>query len=782
MKRYLLFFSLCYFNVAMSQDLATIKQRLITSYMTNPSKSSVDAVVSLMNSNGSFSDIANYSATNVDLRLHLTRLNILASAYKNSSNLSTYYNNTIIRNKYYLGLGFWIAENPVNSNWWYRQIAYPKEATKGFDLMADNMMVDNPTLYNNAVSYLMWGYNQNAHMDGANISDTIMGAIGAVVWQSNTTKLTQMKGMINDLLQINNEGEGFGADYMFAQHSGHGRQINTTSYGKEMYNSVLHFIEVTNGTTYAISPSSLTLLENGVLKALQWITFKNHYDPSTSGRWLNSNTSIASLVSISNRMLALNSPQNAALIDARNVINGTSSLTGNSMYWRLDYMIHRNANYMMSTRMTSTRTVSTESDGVSVGLNNFYTGAGVNYITVIGSEYDGSYFANCNYRQLPGTTVEQRTGALPVCEWGNGGTNDNKFAGGASNGTMGCAGMIWQEKPTVTNNLKAYKAWFYFPNETVALGAGISETGGVANVYTTLNQTNFNATEGVSYKKSGVVNTTTTPTTFSVVSPDWFYHGKVGYANLNVAGNHNGSQPFVVNTNNGLVSIAINHGQNPTNTTGKYSYVILPNATLAGMPALASGLTTKIRVDNNNASIQAVTQLELNATQVVFSSAAGGTLTIPATNESITVNVPCVLILDRQAGKIYVANPRAESAGTNVSVTYVNAGVSTTNTITFPTGNLSGSTVSFMPTNLLAVDSFNNDVDKANVVMAKNKLQITANFPIEKVAVYDMSGSLIHSFIGNGTQEIEESMIVSNGIYIVRINNNIAVKVINQQN
>ncbi|HEY6143149.1 MAG TPA: polysaccharide lyase family 8 super-sandwich domain-containing protein, partial [Flavobacterium sp.] len=490
MKKYIPFVFFFFFNVAVSQDLATIKQRLTIAYKTNPVKDSIDNILAFMDVNGGFTDL-NYSEDK-DLSLHLNRINSLASAFTNSDNLSTYYNDNTIKQTYYLSLGFWITTNHTPTNWWYRQIWYPRVATKGFVLLADNLRVDNLSLYNSAVSYLMWGYNQNAHMDGANISDTIIGALGAAVCDSNTVVLGKFKDWIDGLLLINDTGEGIGADYMFAQHSSYGRQLNSMSYGSEAYKSILDYIEATNETVYGIT--NLFHLENGILNGFQWVAFKNNYDPSTSGRNLNSSIGMEDLVSISDRMLALNSPQKEALTTANLRIKGANTLVGNSMYWRLDYMVHRNLNYMMSTRMTSTRTVSTESDGVDVGIFNYYSGAGVNYVTVTGSEYDGEFFKKFNYRQFPGTTAEQDSGPLPLITWGQGGTNGNSFAGGVSNGTRGCSGMIWKKR-----NVSAYKSWFCFPDEIVALGSGISETVGTANVYTTLNQTNFNVTEGVSY-------------------------------------------------------------------------------------------------------------------------------------------------------------------------------------------------------------------------------------------------------------------------------------------
>jgi hypothetical protein len=184
-------------------------------------------------------------------------------------------------------------------------------------------------------------------------------------------------------------------------------------------------------------------------------------------------------------------------------------------------------------------------------------------------------------------------------------------------------------------------------------------------------------------------------------------------------------------------------------------------------------------VESNTAGIQAVSHTTLNTTQIVFSAAAGGTLTM-STGDNITVNVPCALILDRLAGKIYVSNPRAESAGTTVLVSYLKGATTTANTVVFPTGNLSGSTTSITLSNL-AVESFQpNTNTQARVICDNNILKIATNFPIDSVSIYTMSGAKINSFSGNGTQEMEENWVAPAGIYIVIINNKVTVKIMNK--
>jgi chondroitin AC lyase len=85
-----------------------------------------------------------------------------------------------------------------------------------------------------------------------------------------------------------------------------------------------------------------------------------------------------------------------------------------------------------------------------------------------------------NWRQIPGTTVTQASGEFdPDTLRGRG---ERAFAGGASDGSLGCAAMDFSRA-----DLQARKAWFFFDEGLVALGAGIRAEAETP-VRTTLNQ------------------------------------------------------------------------------------------------------------------------------------------------------------------------------------------------------------------------------------------------------------------------------------------------------
>ena len=76
--------------------------------------------------------------------------------------------------------------------------------------------------------------------------------------------------------------------------------------------------------------------------------------------------------------------------------------------------------------------------------------------------------------------------------------------------------------------LQAHKAWFYFDEEFVCLGAGICNAKGKAEVFTTLNQCNRNGK--VQYMTNGKKQTLKNGSIQTVA--DWILHGQTAYFNL----------------------------------------------------------------------------------------------------------------------------------------------------------------------------------------------------------------------------------------------------------
>ena len=243
---FLVFLSFSLFVQA--NDFTTIYQRMYDEYLTNPGTEGIDRVLNEMSTQGSFSDI-NYTTKEGTPREHAIRLASMASAYKNPKN--KYHNSINLKFKYLAGLQFWITTNHNASNWWFRYIAYPKEISKGVVLMANEIKNDT-ALYRQTIQYLRWSFeNANAgRLTGANGADIIIGSMTAAVLTENHNQMLRFQSKMDSLLTIQDKGDGIEPDYMFAQHSGKGRQLYVLNYGKEYINSAIYFLELCNNTQY----------------------------------------------------------------------------------------------------------------------------------------------------------------------------------------------------------------------------------------------------------------------------------------------------------------------------------------------------------------------------------------------------------------------------------------------------------------------------------------------------------------------------------------------------
>ena len=670
-------------------DYDVIYARMYAKALTNPSKTSVDAITALMNADGSFSDL-DYTQTATDLTIHLTRLTTLAGAYKYTGN--AYNNNATIKSKYYTSLNYWITKNHQPDNWWYRHIAYPKATWPGVVLMSAELQAENVTLFNNAITYLRWAYLQNNYMDGANGADKIAGAFPSSVLIKSDAQLQKYRTQIMALITIQDVGEGIEQDYMFAQHSGTGRQLYA-NYEIAFMTALLENLAFVQGTVYNVTDTELGLLEEHHLQGVQWYIYNNHVDPSQTGRKPSTTSGYGGTKTNAANLLALNTPRKAQIAAVCDRINNGSKaaslLSGNKMSWRFDYMIHRRPAYYISNRMASTRCVGMES-GNGEGITNYYGGSGLNFIFRTGKEYESNYFTVFNYRQWPGITVEQDNATLPLVDWGAGGLNGNAFAGGVSDGNYGSSGFIYSKR-----NVTAYKGWFYFENEIVALGNGITQTNGTASVFTTVNQALQKG--NITYSKNSTQQTITTASgTTAVTNPDWILQDSVAYVNLLTTSNFKISSDTRSATN--IFTAGIDHGTNPANAS--YAYVIYPNTSAASVTTYKANVPLQIL--SNTKTVQAVYHKTLKITQAIFFTA--GSLTL-ADGKIVTVNAPsAVMIKDTNSTyQISVANPLCEtnnpaSLTVTISTQLTGTGASWNGTVSslvfaLPQGDFSGQSV-----------------------------------------------------------------------------------------
>lgn len=760
-------------NKTFADDIEVLYNRYWDLSLNNPSKTKVDTYLGLLNSDGSFSDL-DYNSTTSDLSVHLTRLATFGGAYQSEGNY--YLQNDDLKNSYYLSLQYWITKNHIPDNWWYRYIKYSKLFGPCLFLMNAELQAEMPDLFSGAIDYLRWGYLQNIYMDGANGADQIYATYPSSILIANKDQLIEYQEKIKALIGIQNQGEGIEADWMFGQHSDYGRQLYS-NYEHEYLYSILNLLNLCKGTVYDVSDEELAVLENHFIHGNQWYVYNKSSDPSQTGRYPSSSINGKFLDNIS-LLLDLNTPQREQIYSVEDrVSNGNMAsalLLGNKMFWRFDYMIHRRENYYVSSRLTSTRTVCMES-GNGAGIYNYYSGAGINFLFRTGNEYGGDYFTVMNYRQWPGITVEQDEADLPLVDWGNNGTNGNAFAGGVSDGTYGAVGNIYSRE-----NVAAYKSWFYFDDEFVALGSGISNEQGTYSVFTTINQS---IQEGdIIYSKNGEQYSLTKGFgTTSIENPDWIIQDSIGYVNLLNTSDYTISSDTRSGTD--IFTLGINHGIKPNNSS--YAYAVYPNSSTTSIKNYKADLSFQLLANTN--TIQAVYHHKLKITQAVFYAA--GSLTL-SNGKELTVNAPCALMIKDTASlyKVAIANPLCESANPELITVTLNTqltgtditwdGIVSSIEIALPQGDFAGQSVSTVAVyDRSSINDLNKKDSRVHIYPNATTRMLNISFNslegVDAIEVYNISGQAVcvkPLSESESTLERIDISSLSSGIYFVKIN------------
>jgi hypothetical protein len=239
---------------------------------------------------------------------------------------------------------------------------------------------------------------------------------------------------------------------------------------------------------------------------------------------------------------------------------------------------------------------------------------------------------------------------------------NSEYAGGVSDGTYGATAFEYNQL-----NVAAKKAWFFFDDEFVALGAGIDGPNANYTVITTLNQTLQNGQ--VTYAATAGAVQSIGAGTVTRTDLDWVHHDGVGYLFLSTpasatlqAVSQSGSW-YSINTQysnetvtRDVFSLQVNHGTRPNGAT--YAYAVVPDVDTGQMASYAADVPLTVLA--NTSQLQAVRHNGLGLTQAAFYTA--GSLQVDS-RLSVEVRDPILLMIDdRSEGlKLSAANPLAEA-------------------------------------------------------------------------------------------------------------------------
>lgn len=622
---------------------------------------------------GCFTDV-DYSRrdrTNWEPLIHIDRLYNFAFAYTNPQN--AFYQNEDIYHKIVKGLEYWYNRNPHCNNWWYNQIAEPQKLGVMLIQMRTGKKQIPSELETKTLQRILKDGGHPAKWTGANRTDIALHWIYRACLEKNEADLETALANAYSPVEYTTK-EGFQHDNSYFQH---GVQLYIGGYGDEILKGVTQVAMYTRGTKYAMSAEKTEILSKFMRETYYQTIRGQHMLFDVLGRGMSrKNITDKSATALFASRMAILDPDHA---DEFNAI--IQRLEGNkpanyklkplhTHYFRGDYTLHVRPHYTFDVRMASTRTMRCEY-GNGENLKTYFLSDGCTNIVTRGNEYV-NIFPVWNWTRIPGTTAPQ-VDPIPMAasDWQTRGTST--FAGGVSDSIYGVSAYSYMDKYAGVNT-GAQKAWFFFDDEVVCLGAGINSTSS-APVYTTINQclvSNAEVTVSKDNKPTSVRKGE-----FAYNSPDWILHNGIGYVfpqggkvylnNCEQTGtwyeiNQTESKEM---QQKDVFTLGFNHGMSPKNDT--YAYIVVPGMDSAKKMKSYYKKGGNIEILVNTDAMQIVRHKKLGVWQMVFYRKG----TFKHNDLTVEVDKPCALMLKdihQSDAKLYIADPAQAQSSIKVDI------------------------------------------------------------------------------------------------------------------
>ncbi|MES2775392.1 MAG: polysaccharide lyase family 8 super-sandwich domain-containing protein [Bacteroidota bacterium] len=657
------------------------------------------------NTDGSWPDItyASGAAGNIPFNTHLTRLFQYAQAY--TINTSPLFGNTNLYTHLSAALQYWNNHIPAN-NWWYDQISYPQLLGQTLVLMRGGSQALSAADSTGAMNYLASRDNPSVQT-GANRVDEALhwlyrGALTANASVINTS-ITQAGSTLN---LVASGVDGINHDYAFLQH---GPELMTMSYGTVLLSAAYKIANYIKGTSYSFSTTQMQNAYTFLHHSFNGAVRGKYKDFSLTGRGISRGNELGQNQSVTIQAMQADTDagHDAALKEDSLRLSGARVASYNITqpyhihYWTSDYTLHNRPAYSYSVRSVSTRTARSESINGENLLGTFLT-EGANNIRVNGNEYY-NIFPVWDWKLVPGVTMRQfatpQTNPNGCCN-SNGAYNGNQsYVGGVSDSSYGCSANYMNYY-----NVTAKKAWFFFDDEIVNLGAGITSTS-AETVATSVNQCLLDG--NIAVNSAGSISTlgAQTQSTYSG-NLQWALHDSVGYffpagGTVKLSNQTQTGSWSIINTggastsiNKNVCKIWMDHGTTPTNAG--YAYIVVPGVTTTTQ--MSAYNAANITIITNTVSYQAVKHEGWNMLQAIIRATGGGTITDPASGFKITVDQPCAVLVKNIGGAtvtVSIADPAQAATTINVGITFPGSTTVIPTPVTMPTGNYKGASVSF---------------------------------------------------------------------------------------
>ena len=673
-------------------DINIIKKRVLQEEMRPVvDDNRVQQLVSTLHDDGTWPGI-NYedvSREGFEHRIHLANMVAMARAYKSKS--SKFYRKKSVKDAIELALRNWVDHDYICDNWWHNQIGTP-------NIMVSLMLIIGDELPKELVEKAQPIIDRaNTNAPGARPGGDRIKIAGIEaknqLFLGNDKKFDEVIRVIESEIHFTEWiGNEFGYGYRlnvggFANRNSGGRGIqydysfhhrtdgvnNTLSYGTGYAQAFVEWAVYTKDTKYSFSEEKLKQLIDYYLNGICKMSIYGKYPaPGAKNRSISREGALRPYsAKIAEDLISTIDYRKKELQEIADIRNKGSkpTLSHATFYWDSEYFSFQRPDFFTSVRMYSTRVHNMEEPYNSEGLLNHHRGDGANHVSLKGDEYF-DIWPVFDYQKIPGATVMQKP-ELPVPNQIQK-LGETDFAGAVTDGIYGASAFDFKSPH---DPLVARKAWFFFDNEYVCLGAGISCTNGELPVVTALNQCLLRSDVTVfgEYVKTVIPNGER-----QYENIDWVYQDGVGYVfpkptNVNIKNNEATGSWWRINKQSDspkeevkldVFKIWFDHGKRPSDAT--YEYIVVPTTTVEKLEQNTS--KDNIEILSNTPEIQAVKNKALDMCQVIFYKA--GEVEVADGFKLVSDNPGIVMLkMDgNKVTKISVADPNRELDNYHLSI------------------------------------------------------------------------------------------------------------------
>ena len=711
--------------VGIESDFDTVKQRVVTELKeAEIDDQRIGSLVETLLDDGTWPgiDYEDVSRTAFEHRFHSHNMVALARAYEKQG--SEFYKDQQVKAAVETALANWVEHDYFCENWWHNQIGTPTNLVNLMLIMGEELP---PDLVKKAQPMI-----GRAHLDasGARPSgDRIkIGGILAknLLFLNDVERFERVLDVIEGEIRFvasqglqygygfrqnrgglgTPEANGRGMQYDYSFHHRTDGVNNTLSYGLGYADAFAEWAAYVAGTRYSFSERKMALLVDYFLDGIcKTAVYGKYPDPGAKNRSISRQGALRAYgARTADRLLAATNYRRVEVQEIADIRSKEKKPTVShaTFFWHSEHFTFQRPEFFTSVRMYSKRVHNMEQPYNSEGLFNHHRGDGSNHISRTGDEYF-DLAPVFDYQKIPGTTILQKKELPSERAIQKLGLTD--FVGAVTDGLYGAVAFDF-ESPH--DPLCARKSWFFFDEEYVCLGTGISSQVD-SPVVTTINQCLLRSDVTVSIRNSRSA-VRKGDTVFRDV--DWVFHDGIGYlfpspAVVHLKNNEAKGSWYAINRQTDsprdeigmeVFKLWLDHGLSPSDAS--YEYIVVPATSVDNL------VRRSITIVSNTPEIQAVGHAGMGIYQAVFFSAGAVRLT-----ESIRLECdsPGIVMLktkgseiteisvsdpNRELGRIYLAvSVKIEQTGEHFEAVWKeNQGMSEV-AIDLPRGVYAGSSV-----------------------------------------------------------------------------------------